>query len=526
MSILTLLPESVEAQNDIMYNLKKYATSEQTVVDSRRWHNNDIENTQVYMARSTASLLDFLTAESDSCAFGYLKRHEYNVLSVSADNLNNSGNFIHYEGKRRTFGNVLAGGELRIDGIGTLYGMASYQTGMLTQSSLNYATHPEDIAPYFVSDTVGGSNMLREIYTIMGGYSFRTGRLNIGLEAFYEGIAQSRRHNPRLGNYTHSVNFGIGASIVMPHDILALKLTPGWSRQSITANSLQDGLRFFEFYGFGLWNRRETQGAIAYGRQHSLLGLETALTWMHDGDWNWAVSASWLQRNMNSEESSFKALFASTTHRLQQQIAASHNFNATALHLQLSATEHFRKGREAIYQQQVIDSEAGLVDYVKVGTNKLYTNNWYDADFRAKVIQKLGVASTIAIIGSGTYYHYEEKYVSPQMNIANNAFEAGVTAEYAARHGKVEWETSVGSSVKCGWNNEYGLAGTITPVQNTMSYTPFLLRSVNSHTVGGQIRVFYDMTAKLKVGCHLNARYTNSDCYKVAALELGMSLLF
>lgn len=526
LSALTLASVQAMAQNTILYNYKKYATSEQTVVDSHRWMNNDLENTQAYMARSTVSLLDFLTAKGDTMAFGHLRRPESNLLSVSVSNANTPGQFLHYEGKRRTFADVLAGGEMHIDGVGTLYGMASYQSGMTTQSSFNYATHPEDVAPYFVSDSVGCSKMQRETYTVMGGYSFRKGKLNFGLEAFYEGIALSRTRNPRLANYSHRINVGFGASLVMPRDIVALRFSPEWSRQSMTATSLQDGLRFFEFYGFGLWNRRETQGATAYGRQHSFLGLGTEVSWMHDGSWNWALSASWLRRTMDSEEASFKELFASTTNHMQQQVVVSHGFGSTSLYLQLTAGEHLRKGREAIYQQQVIDADAGLVDYVKVGTNSLYTQNQYDADLRVKVLQAIGTSSSVGLVGSGTYRSYEDRYVSPQMSIKNNVFVAGVSAEYATRRKGVELETSIGTSVQCGMDNDYGVAGAMNKVQNVMSYVPFLLRGENSHALEGQMRMAFRVSPKLRVGCRLDAKYASSDYRKVIVLNLGTSLFF
>ncbi len=94
------LSTGARGQSGLEYDLKKYATSSQTVVDERRWHNNDLENSRLYVARSMVSLVDYMMGRADSSAFDGLHRPEHNVLAASFDNVNATGRLIHYDSNR------------------------------------------------------------------------------------------------------------------------------------------------------------------------------------------------------------------------------------------------------------------------------------------------------------------------------------------------------------------------------------------------------------------------------------------
>ena len=524
--LLLCAPAVMAAQDNLEYNLKKYQLPAQSVLDSRRWHNLDVENSQVYNARYMGSLVNFMAEVGDTCAFSYLRRCNRNILSVSVDNANNSGIYLHYDGKRRTFGNILAGGELHIKGRGTLYGMASYSNGSTTGSSLNYVAHPENAAPYFVSDTLGCRTMHRETYTVSGGFSFRCGGFDLGTDASYEGVALSSTHDPKLANYSHYIRLGAGISRLFGRNILALRLTPEWSRESVSASSILDGVKYFQFYGFGLWNRRESQGAIGYGRQQTMLGVGADLSWMHDGAWHWTLAAGWRHRKVDTEETSFKQLFGSSTTHLYQQLMVSRSFDGSSLHLQLSADEHLRKGDEAVYQQQVQDADAGLYDYVKVGSNQLYSNKWLAVDFRAKYILQITESSSAAILGGVTYRGFEEKYDSPLMKVENKTTEVHIAAEYRTVAGRCKLGTDIHASVQGASDNNYMVPGNADKTQLTMAYNPYLMRGENHQSIGAALRMSVPLKAERSIGTYIAADYLNSDYRRSILMRAGLFYTF
>lgn len=520
------LSTGARGQSGLEYDLKKYATSSQTVVDERRWHNNDLENSRLYVARSMVSLVDYMMGRADSSAFDGLHRPEHNVLAASFDNVNAAGRFIHYDGKRQTFGRLLAGGELHTERSGTLFGMAAYQRGEMTRTSLNYATHPEDYAPYFVADTLGQSAVNREIYTVYGGYSLALGGWQWGLEARYEGIAQARRQNPRHSNYTHSVGVGLGMSRVWQRNIVALTLRPEWSRQSIAAKSLLDGVRFMDFYGFGLWNRRESQGAVSYGRQQTLHGIGADMAWMHDGLWAWTLAAGWKYRSMNSEEANFKELFGSHTHHFHQQLIVERRFDKCFWLFQFSAKEYARSGSEHIYEQQVQHADEGLFDYVKVGTNQLYHSSGVSMDLRSKVISPVRLQSSVAMMAAVGWKRDEERYDSPQMKVANQTLTMSLGVEYKWQRGHFAWETGLNAGMQSGWNNSYNVTATTDAVQEAMAYTPYLLRGESRQTLEGRLVGLRKLSDKLAVGGFVKGGYLNSDYREMVNIRTGLFLRF
>lgn len=126
----------------------------------------DVENAPIEMAQHMSSLYNYLIQLTDST--DYLYKHIPNRIQASFTNDNSSGQFVHYLGKRHTFGQLLAQGQLHIKESGTLYGQASYQSGRRTQTSYSYSAYPEEMRPYLVSDTLGATTMDIETYHVLG----------------------------------------------------------------------------------------------------------------------------------------------------------------------------------------------------------------------------------------------------------------------------------------------------------------------------------------------------------------------
>lgn len=525
-----VLPALLMAQSDLGYNTAKYGgmrlSSAQTAVDWQRAVNFDIENSMAYATRDMGAPVDFMLHLPDSTAFRPLRRHESNVVEASFSNVNNTGMSLHYDGRRSSFGNVLAGGQLSLKGAGTLYGMAAYSNGGVHGVALSYTLHPEDVAPYFVSDSLGASTMRREIYTVVGGYSLQLGQWALGTDALYEGIAQSRNQAPRHTNYAHLIRIGLSGARMWRRDMASLKITPEWSRQAISANSMQEGVRFFDFYGFGLYNRRESQGAISYARQQTIRGVGAQALYMHGGAWHVMLDAGWRYRRLNTEEYNFRNLFASSANHFWQQVVLTHANGPWTTMVQLSAWEQKRKGEENVYEQEMQDLEQGLYDYVKVATNKLYTLNTCAADIRVKERLSLSDKASVFVLGAAAWQHYEEKYKSPLRKITNQTLTATIASGVSVNQGSWQMESVFHAAVQGGWDNECSLAGATNTFQQDMAITPYELRGENHQELGLTLLASHGVGKGLEVGVKAAASYINSDYRKQMAVEAGVFLTF
>lgn len=488
--------------------------------------NLDIEHTVSYAVRSNTALLDRILNDSVWAAVqgGATER---NVVSGSFANDNTIGQYIHYDGRRKTFGQLLAAGERSMAGRGTLYGMACYRNGNRKDVSLNYAVHPEDYAPYLVSDTLGVSTFRQETYVVQAGYSRGVGPMEVGVDIYYEGVAQSRTHDPRHSNYSHLMRLGLSAGRVWAHQAVSLRIAPEWNRQAISSTSLQDGVRYFDFYGFGLWNHRETQTAITYGRVQTLRGLMADAAWLYDGAWQWSANVGYHLRRMNTEEgSSYKNLFASTTHILRQQLHVSHRVDDWQVYMQLTAIQGWRRGEECVYEQQIQDAEQGLYDYVKVATNRLYTYKWMNGDVRVKVLHHISPMASIGLLTAVVYDHSKEGYKVPSMYIDLRTLRSMLATEYKQRRGTLQLELLAYAGMQQGWDCRYSIVGVTNTIQTTMAFIPYQLRGENHQLMGGSIAWGHDLTPNFTLGLRLRADRLHSDYRKVNALSADLFVLF
>lgn len=522
-TLILALSQRAFAQTDLNYNLRKYAASANALVYGQHLQSMDLENHPTYMVRSTGALVDWLLNDSSQIA-GQLRRQERSVLSMGADNNNTAGHYIHHEGHRQTFGEVLAGGELRIKNIGTLYGKAIYRNGHKRGTHLNYAVHPEDYAPYLVSDTLGKRNMNQEIYTVMSGFSFPFKSCHLGVEVSYEGIAQAGRTDPKHANYAHTMSISLSGAKAWNRNAVAVRFAPEWSLQTISAKSIQDGISFFEFYGFGLWNRKESKGAITYGRTQTLRGFFTGADWFHAARWHWAASAGYRLRLMNAEVGAFKNLFSSETNQLQQQLLVGRRFHVWELLFRAEAIENMRKGEEHVYEQQFQNQE--LYDYVKVGTNRLYNHDWYTGDFKTKLIYHLSSASAIGLIGGTTWEYGKESYKTPAMKVENGRLTTLLGVDYKVRTAKSQVEIEAYARQGKGRGNRYNLLEESTEVQKSIAFIPYLLKGEDHRIVGVSAAYAREVAPRCTLGARLAVSSLKSDYRRVTTCQAAVFMLF
>ncbi len=514
------------AQTHLQYQLDKYSTTNSSLPVYYNQLRTDLEHTTLYALRNTTSLMD--RSMNDSLLF-LLPRleSESNVVIASFSNRNAIGDFLHEAGKRQTEGQLLAGGQLSIPHKGTLFGMVAYRNNTQTKTSLNYAVHPEDYAPYWVGDTLATADVHQEIYNVTAGYSRSLQHLELGVDANYEGIALSQTTDPKRSVYYHQMRVGVSLGKVSDRQALSLRLSPEWSRQSISASSMIDGIRYFNFYGFGLWNRRESQSAISYSRTQTMRGGSADLLWMYRRRWQLMSTASYLFRHMQTEEGgTFKNLFESNTHHLSQQLFAQKQTHPWSIYLQWTAFETIRKGKENVYEQQLQDAEQGLYDYRKVATNALYSRVAWSTDVRAKVVYNTSAESSLAMMSAFTWQSDEEKYLSPSMKILHRSLSSTLAVEYKQKKANCSIEVEAYARTRMGFNNQYTIAGATHWVQQVMAFRPYQLRAANQSVVGGSIAGSIPMGPSYAVGARLHASYTHSDPQDLAALQCDLFFLF
>lgn len=526
LQLLITVSTAVPAQTHLEYSLHKYAVAESSLDDALHRSNTDIENTPVYSMRHSGALVDWLLQKTDTGCFASYRRNERQVLTLTFNNRNTTGDYLHYNGRRLTDGSLLAGGHLSLPHAGTLYGMAAYSMRNRKGVYYNYATHPEDYAPYFVGDTIATGTMRQEIYTVKGGYSLSLGKWQWGIDAMYEGMAQAKTTEPRHANYAYWLRLGLSAAKVMGRHVAALRLYPELNRQSISASGLLDAVRYFQFYGFGQWNRRESQGNISYGRTQKITGAGVDLQYHYAGAWNIMARVAYNYRHMYTEESSFKNLFMANSHHLSEQIMASRQFTNTELHLQITAIQDFKTGKENIYENRLQDEVQRLYDYVLVGTNQLYTHHRHEIDAHAKLIYHISPHQAWHLLAACSYFDGCERYKSPDIKIANTTLMPILMAGYRYARDRHQIETDASAAIQMGLGSTYRLD--ITPDRFTLAqaFIPYELRGENSQQLLARVAYAYELSSKHTVGARLKAHYQNSDYRKVYTLQAGIFFTF
>lgn len=409
-------------------------------------------------------------------------RHFSSVIEVIYADHHNHGDYLHYLGNHTTDMGILAGGEMNVKNIGTLYGHAYYGRETLRGMYQNYAVRPDDYAPYFVSDSLNIGNITNEHYLIEGGLSMSHKNWCYGVSFFYEGINGAKTTQVRREVYSYWFRLAFSAAYLMPKWVLSAKVWPEINKQSISASSSVKTFRCMQFYGFGQWNRKESLTAYGYSRDNKILGAGAELLLTSAPSpaqkWNFTASVAYNYRSLQTEESSFKNLYHASTHHLNHSLILSgqlrHNLS---LYLELTGEGSMRSGSENVYERQRQDQEQSLYDYVKVGTNNLYTLSEFHETFLAKGIwNTTSVHSFNLFTGVGTYWR-KERYQMPQISVENRVFTPQAGIGYTLNTSKSLLDLEISSGYRMGTYNKL-IAPSLSPTQFEIAqtYIPYRLR--------------------------------------------------
>ena len=460
---------AVAALAQTRFDYRRYAAPEQSQAD-RAETGADVECTAAYIFARHPELR----------ALDYSKARRNTVISVDYDNWRTHGDWLHYNGNRTTSIGATAGSETMIKGVGLLYGSATYQRARQHAMFQNYAVRPADYAPYTVGDTVSTGIVQNERYVVSGGLSMGHGRLRYGVSGFYEGIAAAKEDQPRRSVYSYWFRLAFGAALNTPRWVAALKVYPEINKQSISASSTVSTYKYLAFYGFGQWNRKESSAGYSYRRQMQILGIgsDAVLRMRAAGtdDWDITANAGYNYRRMQTEESSFKNLYLTSTHRLTHNIVASRQFGGVQLHLRLSGEAAWRNGDENIYENQKQDASQSLYDYVRVGTNKLYSGSDISESLAARLVVATGNCSHATLNIGAVYDRHHEQYDMPYMVVENTGITPSAGLGYFISRGRnrLDWDATF--SMRKATGNEYAVTQNPSASEHVQAYVPYLIR--------------------------------------------------
>ena len=517
---------AMQAQQSYTYELDKYATQESSFDDCRPDQRTDLENTFVYQVRHHAALFDWLVNDTTS-TYAYLKRRELGVVSLGMKMRRHQGDYLFYDGRNRIAGELLAGSHFSLKGNGTLFGMASYQQRNTDDIWLNYATHPEDYAPYFVGDSLTTGDTHQEIYTVKGGYSRQLGSYHLGVDALYEGIAEHRSTNPRYANYSYWLRLAFNSAWTKGRNLISVRAYPELNRQSISASTFLNSTKYFQFYGFGQWNRRETTGSGAYARNQQIWGGGAELLYVYSGAWKWSAQLVYNYRKITTEEHNFKNLFEAPTHTWRGQVSAIRPIGPHAFYMQLSAFAQRSQGKENVYENQIQDEEQKLFDYILVGHNSFYHRRHTGIDWRGKMRWDAGNHHSLHLMAGVGYTNRDERYDMPYIHTNSQNLLPTVSVGYHKHHPRYTLECNTSAQFQCNVDNTFRYDTFQDNIfTQAIAVTPHHLQSANSQALQADVFYAHSIGKRYSLGVKGAVGYLHSDYQKQLQVEVGVKFLF
>lgn len=513
--ILLLLFVSIvcDAQSDLSFHLNKYDRKENTYDDITP-QIFDIENAPIYTLKRNPSFVHLYYNKADSALKDYsMKRMDTkNILKALLLYNKTDGDYNFNDGNKSLKGELLASGEIVFQGYGTLYGSASYSSERKENIQLNYATNMMDYYPYIVSDTIGCGKVTFERYEIDGGFGFQHKGFYYGIGGSYKGVSSYKLTDPRLSVYTYWFRFDIGVTKIVKNNLFSLKVYPEFNKQNISvSNYKQQTAKFFQFYGFGAWNKNESKGGYNYGRMMSITGYGIDFAYKkltaNKNSLGYSVNIVYNYRKMDTEEDSFKKLFSSYTHHFKPEITLSKKYNNFHFHLLITGDNNMRDGSEHVYENKKISEEQNLYKPVKVASNDMYNMNSFSNSLLFKTIYNHSLKQSYHLLGGINYSHYEEKYVMPVKRITNQSITPIIGIGYNRVNDKSSIETNLRFSTKIATDNVFNLPQLEEKTSILQAYIPYLIRGEESYTLLAEFAYSYAINHKSSIGGCLSIDY-------------------
>lgn len=486
------------AQNNIGFYLKKF--------DNKQINNFDIENNYYYLLRKNPSFIHYQNI-SDSSAYK-------NIIVLDMFYNDTKGLYNFYDGNKHSGVKILGGGENNIKNLGTLSGFASYSTSKRYNVLLNYVSNPKDYLPYIVSDTIGKGIVNSNNYTVNGNFSFNAKNWHYGIGFYYRGIVSSKLTDPRFSTYSSELKFNLGAMKKIKNKIYSIRIFPQFDRQNISVKNFnQLSRRYYQFYGFGEWNRRESKSGYNYSCLMTIKGI--GLDMLHSNlaksekPFRYLLNFSYKINKTNTLEPTNKNLFSSVNQYFNYNVLFQIQYKKFDFHFLLNGNNKWQMGTEHIYKNKKVSEKQQLYDYVKVASNQMYNKDLLLNTFVFKTIYKLPASSFHTLIGLNSFY-YNEKYAFPSKQIRNINLSPFIGAAYHSHFKKNQIYLGTKFSYQNSLNTIFDLDFNQGQIFVQQAYIPFLIRSQNNYAFHSDLNYIYSLKKKRNIGFQLSVSFTNA----------------
>lgn len=464
----------------------------------------DIENFSQYTLRKNPAFVHFQNKREDSISDLPTIRYK-RILAGSFFSCNVNGEYLFHQGKRLAEASLFAAGEQSIANLGTFLGSVSYVSKRHTHALLNYATNPEDYFPYIVSDTLGQGTVSFEDYAIKGGFGFTHKNTHYGIGASYNGVISARLTDPRFSTYTSWLRFDMGIVSRWQHNVYSLRLFPEFNRQNISVKDFRGlGTKYFQFYGFGAWNRKESSAGYNYQRLMTLKGVGLDFAYkrlpVNKKSPDFTVRFLYNFREMNTHEGTNKNLFSTNTHRFKSDVSFAKNRQNLTFYVLFVGDNRIRSGTEYIYENRKVEEENNLYDYVKVASSKMYHQKIYSNTIFLKTVYNISKQQSVHFQGGLNYYHYQERYVLPKKKNKNRTITPIAGIGYRGVFRKNQLTCTLSYLHTKSLENVFKIPDVRSKIVLQQAYIPSLINGAENNALLSELIYAYSLKNKRAIG--------------------------
>ncbi len=341
---------------------------------------------------------------------------------------------------------VNAFGVVNPKGFGTLYGSIEYARGKDKNIGWNAIRHYDIFSPFITTDSVGGDSSW-EMYSLSGGYGFNINRWILGVEFSYKGEQAYRLTDPRLINTTSWVNLDFGASYRFSNSILMFNGGYERTKQYQTEHYWMPGMqeRFFQTYGFGMYNDKYSRVSFGYSRMAYVQGLKLGASYIHnfDNDSRLSASFAFYKNWLKTEESSIINLYKSNTNNFTSTIEYNIQNNGFEMLISAQADVRLRTGFENIYDQVLIDQSNNIYDNRLISTRQNYNARNIEASLQLKPSYIFSRIHKLSLVAGAYFYQREEVYRNRTHHLMNQWIEPHLGLGYDMKANRSELNFSM-----------------------------------------------------------------------------------
>lgn len=444
----------------------------------------------------------------------FFNQHVTNQVDMSFLNTATKGDYLYYDGKRKNEYSVHASGEHLYTKIGTVYGEAGYTRGKKKGIAFNYAVNPEVYYPYLVGDSLGRGNYDFERYDIMGGYGFRLGNTFVGLEGTYTGTVAAKKMSPKISAFDSWIHLNFGVAQKVRNTVYALRVYPEFNKQSIKAGDYKKlPVKYFQYYGFGNWNQKESTAGYSMGKQLSVLGTGTELA-IHSLSGNkkkaGSLVAGYRFLKMKSEETSFKNLFERRAHQFYLTGVYNWKHRFTEYEWIVESRNKQVNGTENIYENREVSQENNLYDYYKVGENNLYGSFMSFNRTALKFIFNLASGGYFSLVPELALDYRKETYDVPSQKISHLALLPKLGVGYGQKWKRNDLSCGIHAQYRASLSDDFVVFKSDKNNQfDTLVRIPYEVFGESHIVLGAQISYLYQLRNRHYIGGSVQWDYLN-----------------